>query len=336
MKNLNKSHLIFGILLIILMLPIISPHETDTEHEEVVLPDNLKKVQEYNNQQAQFYFKNLSFLIAFLAGILGILTPCSLAILPAFFAYSFKEKKQITKMTSIFFLGFAPVFILFGLLATFFGKTLAMFQKDYSLFVTIAGIVIILFGLMALFGKGFAGIQINKKTNKSSFGIFLFGVLFAVGFTACMGPVLVGIVLIAGILQNYFYATLLMLFYSLGLFLPLFLLAMLSDKYNFAGFINKINKKLGFSLTNIISGGLLIIMGLVFIIYGGTFITNNLGWGGFTSSIYAIQNKIIANKLMNILGGAVLIGFFYLLWRFLRKGKKEVDENGTRRKNFYM
>jgi len=309
---------LFLILLILFVIPIVSAHETDFEHKED-LPLNLQRVVEYNKQQADFYFRNLSFIIAFLAGILTILTPCSLAILPAFFAYTFREKNKITKMTLTFFLGFVPVFIIFGLLAAFLGKSIAMLQQNSRIFIIIAGFIIIGLGLMALFGKGFSGIKIRKKTDKDMFGIFLFGVLFALGFTACIGPILVGILLIAGILQNYFYAGILMLFYSLGLFVPLFLISVFFDKYNFPAFINKINKRLGFSITNLITGLLLIIIGLVFIIYGGTFITNNLGLGGLTIFIYSIQNKLISLKFINIIGAIILIGFLILLWMFLRK-----------------
>ena len=309
---------LFLILLILFVIPIVSAHETDFEHKED-LPLNLQRVVEYNKQQADFYFRNLSFIIAFLVGILTILTPCSLAILPAFFAYTFREKNKITKMTLTFFLGFVPVFIIFGLLAAFLGKSIAMLQQNSRIFIIIAGFIIIGLGLMALFGKGFSGIKIRKKTDKDMFGIFLFGVLFALGFTACIGPILVGILLIAGILQNYFYAGILMLFYSLGLFVPLFLISVFFDKYNFPAFINKINKRLGFSITNLIAGLLLIIIGLVFIIYGGTFITNNLGLGGLTIFIYSIQNKLISLKFINIIGAIILIGFLILLWMFLRK-----------------
>jgi cytochrome c-type biogenesis protein len=310
------------------MSPLVLSQETELLYgeNEKNLPPNLQKIAEYNNQQAQFYLKNLSFLIAFLAGIIGILTPCSLAILPAFFAYSFKEKKEITRMTLFFFLGFMPVFVVFGLVATLFGKSIAIFQQANSFFVSLAGFILIFFGLMTFLGKGFSGIQFNKKTGKTPFGIFLFGILFALGFTACMGPILAGILLIAGVLQNYLYAASLMLFYSLGLFVPLFLIAIFFDKYNFANLMNRIDKRLGYSITNIISGGLLILMGLIFIIYGGTYIINNLGLGSLVVSIYSIQNKLISLQFINIIGGLILIGFLYLLWRVL-KNKKEINKD---------
>lgn len=309
----NKTFLMFGIFVFLIVVFSFSIHA-------VTLPSNLQKIVNYNNEQATFYLKNLSFIIAFIAGILTILTPCSLALFPAFFAYTFKEKREITKMTFSFFIGFMPIFVIFGLIATFFGKSISVFQQDNGLLVTIAGFLIIFFGLMVLLGKGFSGIKFNNKSkDKSALSIFIFGVLFSLGFTACSGPILVGILLIASVFQNYLYAGVLMFFYSFGLFVPLFLISILFDKYNFLGFINKLNKKIGFSITNFISGILLILIGGIFIIFRNTSITNSIGLGNVTVWVYSIQNKIVLLRFINIIGLIILIGFIYLIWRILKK-----------------
>ena len=107
------------------------------------LPANIQKVEDYNNQQAAFYLKNLSFLVAFLVGAISILSPCSFALLPPFFAYTFKEKRQLVKMTLAFFLGFAPVFIIMGLTASFLGKTMGIFQQSNKYLVILSGFLII-------------------------------------------------------------------------------------------------------------------------------------------------------------------------------------------------
>ncbi len=316
----NKLSIIF--ILLILVIPLLLAHASEEPDHD--LPDNIQKLIEYKHEQADFYLRNLSFVIAFLAGILGILTPCSLAILPAFFAYSFEGKKEITKMTSIFFLGFAPVFIVFGLLATLLGKTLAVFQQANKTLVIIAGIFLIVFGLMILFGKGFSGIKFKKKTKKTPLGIFLFGIFFAIGFTACMGPILVGILLIAGTLQNYVYAGILMIFYSLGLFVPLFLISMTFDKFNFTKKINNMNKKIGFPISELIAGILLLAMGILFIIFGGTTFLNFLGLGDVTVFIYSLQEKLVDLKFINYFGFIILAVFGFLLFKFLKK-KKDKD-----------
>lgn len=296
--------------------------------EDDVLPEGLHKIFEYNDERANFYLKNLSFVVAFLAGILSILTPCSLGILPAFFSYTFKEKKNITKMTFAFFLGFMPVFIAFGLIATFLGTSISMLQQNNRYLITIAGAFIVMFGLMTLFGKGFMFIKIRNRIKKDALGIFLFGIFFGIGFTACMGPILVGMLLIASVLNNYLYSTLLMVFYSLGFFVPLFLISFLFDKYDLSKskfikgkeFEFKVfGKEIRIHSTNLISAVLLVTVGLVFIIYGGTFIINNLGLGGLTYNIYSLQEKLVSLKFINIIGAVVLLGFLFLLWKFLKK-----------------
>jgi hypothetical protein len=139
-----------------------------------------------------------------------------------------------------------------------------------------------------------------------------------------MGPALFGILLIAGTLQSYWYASFLMLFYSLGLFSTLFLVAFFFDKYDFPGAMNKINSKLGFSLTGIISGLLLISIGGLFIFYGGTsIVTGSMGLGNFTAEIYSLMDTIIAYKFSDVIGGFLLIGFLFFLWKVLFRGAKQ-------------
>ena len=320
MKPQKFAPILFVVFLFLISLS--SPHQGAGPHQES--PSNIQKVADYNTSQANYYFQKLSILVAFLVGIIGILSPCSLAILPTFFAYTFEEKRNLAKMTLIFFLGFAPVFIGLGMLAAFLGKTIAGFQSSNGLLVSVSGIFIIVLGVMTLFGKGFSGLKINKKIKGSVLGIFLFGVFFAVGFTACVGPALFGILLIAGTLQSYAYASVLMLSYSLGLFSTLFLVSFFFDKFNFAGYLSKLNKKIGFSLTNVIAGLLLILIGGIFLIYNGTsIVTGNLGLGEFTVKIYSIMESVIEWKYSNLLGAVLLFAFLFFIWKKILGGKNE-------------
>ena len=116
----------------------------------------LKKIQQYNQQQAVFYLQNLTFFVAFLGGMISVLLPCTLAILPAFFAYTFKEKKEITKMTLVFFAGFSLIFVILGIAASVLGQSLATLQvADTKALVFIGGIFLIIFGIMTGLGLGF-------------------------------------------------------------------------------------------------------------------------------------------------------------------------------------
>ena len=300
-----------------------------------VLPEGLVKIIDYNQGYITDFVRNVSLPIAFLAGILSFLSPCILPFLPAYFSYTFKEKTSISKMTMIFFSGFASVFVLMGLLASYLGKTLAMFQQDYSILIVISGIFIFFFGLMSFFGKGFSSIVKNRKQRGNDpIGVFLFGTFFAVGWTACLGPILAGILSIATILGNYYYAGLLMLSYSLGIFVPLIIMSVLYDKlklsekklfrgkmYKFEVFGRKIELHSG----NIISGLLLMIVGVVFILYRGTYLVNSIDPAGTKQSFYDLQNYLISlpegyMTLINVVGyGVVLVIVGLLILRFMGK-----------------
>src|SRR3989338_8707791 len=116
----------------------------------------LQKLADYSQQQAIFYLQNLSFFVAFIGGMISVLLPCTLAILPAFFAYTFKERREITKMTFVFFIGFSLTFVILGIIAAAVGDTLSslQFTKTNTL-IFIAGILLIVFGIMTILAKGF-------------------------------------------------------------------------------------------------------------------------------------------------------------------------------------
>src|SRR3989339_1527897 len=88
------------------------------------LPTNLENLKKAEIDQAQLSLRSISFIIAFIAGILSLLSPCILPTVPAFFAYTFKEKSSITKMTLVFFAGFAVVFMILGMIAAYLGASL--------------------------------------------------------------------------------------------------------------------------------------------------------------------------------------------------------------------
>lgn len=246
------------------------------------LPVGLQKIIEYNQQQAQFYLQNVTIFVVFLAGLLSFLAPCTLAIVPAFFSVTFREKGKALPMALAFFLGFSFTFMSLGLVASALGHTLASFQMNYDYLVVIAGFMLVIFGLMSIFNKGFAFIRMPMKLNPNFFGVFLMGVLFAIGWSACVGPILSGVLLIAS-LASYSKAAVLMLFYSLGNFIPFIVLSSLMDKYNLLNNkwisgkefkLNLFGREMLFHTTTLISGILLVILGSLFLIYGNTAVIN--------------------------------------------------------------
>lgn len=292
----------------------------------------LEKIGRYNQERAVFYLQNLSFFVAFIGGMISVLLPCTLAILPAFFAYTFKERKEITKMTLVFFAGFSLIFVILGIFASAIGQTLTSIQvADTKLLVMIAGIFLIIFGIMTILGKGFNFIQIGKKTGHDIFGIFAFGILFGLGWSACLGPILAGILLIASTFQNYFYAGALLFFYSLGLFVPLFLISILFDKFNLTQRTWLRGKEFEIKLlgipfqihtTKIIAGILLIASGTVFIVFNGTNVINTLDPLRISVYAYIFEDRLFEIPHINFIGLVLFILFALLVGYSIYKRSK--------------
>lgn len=295
----------------------------------VELPPGLLKIQEYNAGLAQKFMQNISFIIAFLAGITTMLSPCILPLLPAYFAITFKEKKRVTLSTLVFFLGFALIFMLMGLIAALTGKSLAMAFNGASWVIPAAGIVLVIFGIMMIFGKGFAGFAAKRRLRNDTIGVFLSGIFFAVGWTACTGPILSGVLIMSSMANNYFTASSLLLAYSLGIFVPLFLLSFFYDKIGLdkLNWLNKekiikiAGKEFHTSTPNIIAGTLFILLGLTFIIFKGTgLVFNSFQMFGLRQFFYSWQNGFIENfKFFNIIGTVVFLAFIALLAYFVVK-----------------
>ncbi len=319
---MKKKYLLLVFLLLIITISVSAK-----------LPENILKGIQDNKTAAETALKNISFLIAFLAGILSLLSPCTYAILPAFFSYTFKEKKEITKMTLLFFFGSASIFVLLGLLAAFLGETVASIQFNYPLIPYASGIFLIVFGIMTILGKGFSSGFSSQKTNTDPLGIFLFGVFFALGWTACLGPIIASILLIATLLHSYLRAAILLFFYALGAFIPLFLLSYFYDKYDLHKkkwiqgknmSFNAFGKKREIHSTSLISGALLILFGIIIFIFKGTNVFNDWDILQTKKYFYDFQRILQGSALENMAGLFLLGILLYLIYSILIKKKKVI------------
>ena len=162
--------------------------------------------------------------ITFLAGLFSFLSPCTLPILPAYFAFTFQaQREQVTLMSIAFFCGLATTMVIFGASAT----ALSRFLFSYlTLLTTIGGIVIIGFGIMSFFGIGFGGVQLLDRPASGVLGSFLYGATFSLGWSACVGPIL-GALLTLLATQGIAVAqgALLAFVYALGLGSPLIIIS---------------------------------------------------------------------------------------------------------------
>ncbi|PIO00633.1 hypothetical protein COT72_00160 [archaeon CG10_big_fil_rev_8_21_14_0_10_43_11] len=314
MKRANAFKLMGVALLLPLLFSFVFAQTTDE-------PIGLQKIREYNNQYLLDFSVTISFFIAFVAGILAILSPCILPILPAYFSITFKEKKNITLMTLVFFLGFSLVFVAMGVVAGFIGEqTILAIQSPVV--VTIGGLFLIFMGFITLSGRGFGSfIRIQKRFSNDIPGVFLSGSAFALGWTACLGPILAAILGLGALLHNILFSALLMFFYALGNLAPLFIISMFYDRLNLSQsrFLQgrTFNFEIGARLikihsTNLIAGIIFVLLGAIIIVFQGTGVFNTWDFLGTKQYFYSLQDWLIAWAPANVVS-FVLFAIFMLV-----------------------
>ncbi len=164
-------------------------------------------------------------VLAFTGGLFSFLSPCTLPILPAYFAFAFNSgRTTIAANTLAFMLGLATMFSIFGAGASTLGSLLYSRQDLILLF---GGSLIIVFGIMSILGQGFGGsaaVQQQQRTTSIG-GSFLFGLTFAVGWSTCVGPILGAMLAIAATTASVVQGMMLLFIYALGLGLPLMIVS---------------------------------------------------------------------------------------------------------------
>ena len=206
----------------------------------------------------------MQYLISFLEGIITFISPCLLPMLPIYISYFAGGGERTTAKTLKgavgFVTGFTIVFVMLGALA----GTVGGFLREYQTAVNIiSGLIVIIFGLnfLGVFKLNvFKGNQRSVKTdNMGFFSAMLFGIIFSVGWTPCVGAFLGSALMLASQQGHIAEGMLMLLSYSLGLGIPFILSAMLIDYLKSA--FNWIKRN--YKIINLISGSLLVIIGIM-------------------------------------------------------------------------
>ena len=204
----------------------------------------------------------MQYIISFFEGILTFISPCLLPMLPVYISYfaggQQNSRKTLTNALG-FILGFTVLFTAMGALAGTVGSFLSKYQMVVNI---VSGLVVVFFGLnfmgiikLNLF-KGSARMQAG---NLGFFSSLLFGMVFSIGWTPCVGAFLGSALMLASQQGHVLEGTLMLLSYSLGLGIPFLLSAVLIDQLK--GAFNFIKRH--YTLINYICGGLLVLMGIL-------------------------------------------------------------------------
>jgi len=194
---------------------------------------------------------DITYWIAFTAGVLSFASPCVLPLIPSYLTYitglSFSQLDETHPNTKVrltvllhslsFILGFSVIFILLGAIAGIASSQLQTFLREGLEWVEkIGGLLILLFGvhMIGLFSFAFLlgdkRVQLHKKPS-GFIGTFVVGVAFAAGWTPCIGPILASILMVAASSGQVGEGVVLLALYSLGLGIPFLLSGLLFHQF---------------------------------------------------------------------------------------------------------
>lgn len=208
----------------------------------------------------------MQYVISFLEGIITFISPCLLPMLPIYISYFAGGGERTTKKTLKcaigFVLGFTVVFVAMGALAGTIGSFLKQHQQAVNI---VSGVIVILFGLNFL---GVLKIQLFKgrqsHLNVHELGFFsaaVFGMIFSVGWTPCVGAFLGSALMLASQQGQALTGMLMLLCYSIGLGVPFIVSALLIEQLK--GAFTWIKKH--YAIINTVCGGFLVVMGVLMV-----------------------------------------------------------------------
>jgi cytochrome c-type biogenesis protein len=206
----------------------------------------------------------MQYLISFLEGIITFISPCLLPMLPLYISYfaggGERNMQKTLRCAFGFIAGFTFVFMAMGALAGTLGSFLLRYQSLVNL---VCGLIVIVFGLnylgvlkMQLFRTSQRSADVSNMTFASA---LVFGVIFSIGWTPCVGAFLGSALLMASTQGQVLAGMFMLLAYSLGLGIPFLISAVLIDQLKSAFDWIKRN----YSIINRVCGGFLVLVGLM-------------------------------------------------------------------------
>ena len=206
----------------------------------------------------------MAYIIAFLEGIITFISPCLLPMLPIYLSYfaggGARSTSKTLRCALGFVVGFSVVFVAMGALAGSIGSFLSAQRRVVDL---LCGAVVVIFGLNYLGVLNlnlFSGSRRQvRKDNMTFLSALVFGLVFALGWTPCVGAFLGSALMLASQQGHTAQGMGMLLAYSLGLGIPFLLSAVLIDSLKGAfGWI-----KAHYRLINTVCGLLLVAIGIL-------------------------------------------------------------------------
>ncbi len=229
---------------------------------------------------------DVSYFGALVAGLLAFFSPCILPMVPFYFSYmagismtELRADGEISPgagrrlvISALFFaLGVTTIFMLMGLGATALGQAFAQWRQPLSY---VAAAVIFVFGLhfLGVFKIGFLMREArmeSKRDPSTILGAYVMGLAFGFGWTACVGPVLAAILMIASGMGDLLNGALLLTVFGLGMTAPFVIAAFFAKP--FLGLLQRHRAKMAYVEK---------IMGAMLIVFAILIATNTINYIG--------------------------------------------------------
>jgi len=287
-----------------------------------------------------------SIIASFLAGMVALFAPCCITVLlPAYLASAFREKRNVLRMTLVFFAGISAILLPIGLGAAWLADAFKNFHKELYVF---GGLFMLFLAVFSVMGRGMSIIPMPKKFKVSGVdarhpkSVFLLG-MFSGAATACCAPVLAGAVTLA-VLSGVFWKAVIVIFaYVFGMTLPLFAAAYFYDKFKLeqSRFIKgKIfemkapaflakgeERKLRVHSTNLLSAAIFLVMGTILLVLG---FSGNAFWSpeaqakiGSSLNSWSQSALEALMKIPDVLWGvAIVLLFSFFLYKAIKEKNK--------------
>ncbi|MER7053585.1 MULTISPECIES: cytochrome c biogenesis CcdA family protein [unclassified Streptomyces] len=271
------------------------------------------------------------FAVAFLGGLLALLSPCSALLLPAFFAYSFTSRTRLLGRTALFYAGLCLTMVPLGVAGSLAGR---LFYGHRDLLVTVGGWLVIALGLAQLLGMGFGSRRLQRsagaRRSGSALSVTALGAVYGLaGF--CAGPILGSVLTVAAIGGDPWRGGALLAVYALGMAVPMFVLAALWDRFDLGRrrWLRGRPVRLGrlrLHSTSLLGGVMFIALGALFLLFDGTSalpslmgVDTEFAW---EQRLSRLGDAVSDRALLGVLALAVAAGALAVLVRGARAARR--------------
>jgi cytochrome c-type biogenesis protein len=260
---------------------------------------------------------SVGLLAALVGGVLTLLSPCSVMLLPAFFSYAFTSPSALLSRTGVFYLGLISTLVPLGMLA---GTAGAFINQNRMLLVTAASIIVILLGLVMLLGLPIPSFSRSSSAdNTSVVAVYALGTVYGLA-GVCAGPLLGAVLTVAALSGNALRGGITLFVFAAGMTLPLLVLSILWSR---VPAIRRLVRPRELSIgrwrttwTTVIGGALTIGVGVLLLATGGT---ASVGGVLSASDQAAVESDVsqMTSSVPDVVFAAGALGVFVLVLLFV-------------------